>query len=116
MPASFSYLPPLITGFVGLVIGVIIEPIKALIWGARIRVTFVNGDRAYVSDGHDQTHSPIRTVRISAMAKRGLTHLTDCQAFVVSIDSWGDNRWRPTAFIDPLRLPWSATANDDPHR
>jgi hypothetical protein len=112
--------PGTVSALVGAVIGFFLEPMKSRVFGPRLLVRFDSEDGRHVADseaiiereGDPPQTAPSRWVRIS-VENNGLNHLVGCEAYVVAVEHEQNGQWTPTAFIDPLRLPWSAAPDSE---
>jgi hypothetical protein len=114
-------------GFISAVLApMVIEPIKYLLWGPKLRLQFDERDKSFVTETKenviDSTSNKVRVrdahyIRILAV-NTGRQIANHCRAYLVGIERWDNksNRFEPTIYCDSLQLAWSAQGNSDGYR
>lgn len=98
--------------FSSLLTQIIIEPIKNRIYGPKLEVRFIDGDKAFVTDTKENGVTEAHYVRLRVV-NTGRQIAKQCRAYLVNVEKWNTSagNFEPTIYCDSLQLAWSAQAN-----
>jgi hypothetical protein len=105
-------LPLVIGGLIGFIAAVWAEQIRHLIWGPKLKVEFIEGEKGFktnTKDGHIDAHY----VRVRVL-NTGRQVAKQCRAYLVNVEKWDESidDFGPTIYCDSLQLAWSAQTNN----
>ena len=120
MADSVSLLIGGAIGFMSAVLAPIaVEPLKHCVFGPKLKVEFIEGDRSFKTDTKEQaasTGTDAHYVRVK-MLNTGRQIAKQCRAYLVNVERWSEStsKFEPTIYCDSLQLAWSARGNEAYH-
>jgi hypothetical protein len=114
MAELWSLLSLLIAWVLGLISGVLLEPLKHWILGPKLEVKFIEDDKGFITDTKDYGDRDAHYVRVRVL-NTGRQIARQCCAYLVKVEKWNESNgeFEPTIYRDSLQLAWSAKANTD---
>jgi hypothetical protein len=102
-------------GFISAVLApIVVEPLKHCVFGPKLKVDFIEGDRGFITDTKENGVTDAHYVRVKVL-NTGRQIAKQCRAYLVNVEKWNKStgKFEPTIYCDSLQLAWSARANTE---
>jgi hypothetical protein len=102
-------------GFISAVLApIVVEPVKHCVFGPKLKVEFIEGDRGFITDTKETGGTDAHYVRVKVL-NTGRQIAKQCRAYLVNVEKWNTStgKFAPTIYCDSLQLAWSARANTE---